>query len=176
MRVRHCDTSASQTQNLLLLICRLMVPQWHRLVHKASDFFFFIDLPGNAFWHSHMFELFLLTSFSLWFDTDRGGVSNRPYLWWKWERTCSRCAEKLCSRVSSAQTSLVPVDQAWHSECYTCQGNGRFPIAVLSVPWDEAGDRWWVRETEKTQHTIEYWYSFWCTCSGSNPEWNLLDQ
>jgi hypothetical protein len=90
-------------------------------------------------------NLCLWASCSHSFITDPGASSELP-LWWKWAGNCAKCAWRVtslqgifCANYSSSRGGWPECRQAWHPECYTCQGTHIFPMSVLL---DDDGELW----------------------------------
>jgi hypothetical protein len=141
LKARHKRTDTYD----VVVIPRLMAPRWRRLFFKAVDVHFVID-PGNSFWPLEMYEPLFVGLILPYVPFRPWCLKRSPFVVGMGRKLREVCKEgdflaghllrkllKLPRRVAR----LSP--QGWHAECYTCQGNKIFPLAVL---YDDDGQLW----------------------------------
>ena len=141
LKARHKRTDTYH----VVAIPRLMLPRWRRLFNKVCDFTFEVS-PGATFWPETMFEPLWVGVILPFLHTTGRGALSAPQSWWKWESDCVKCSRPVksmqgifCGNFGVSRDGFPTCRSAWHPECYTCLGEGVFPMRRVV---DEDGNPW----------------------------------
>ncbi|KAL7466896.1 hypothetical protein ACHAXS_007170 [Conticribra weissflogii] len=116
----------------VVVVPRLLTPQWRHLFNKVCDFTFVVS-PNHSYWPSLMYG-------PLWVDFAMGSRTSTDLV--------NAMQGIFCANFCNSQDGWPPCLQAWHAECYSCLGKGIFMMVDIQ---DELGNTWFTQETRAMQ-------------------------